>query len=186
MRQLPRDVSKSSIATNFGEGFERGAQTNREKLFRIAQHWLPQIIPKDDNATDDFSEELSDFCLFLYRHLLIAKFCWIIVYLSQSRLCVTISEEWWSNITARIYARDTGLKPMLASVTIHWPTLQFFCFWVLTKTSNLPLFVSFPQPSHSIVQIEESGQLHQVLRHHFLIRKSTLLHILEGPRLRAP
>jgi len=43
-------------------------------LFRIAQHWLLQIIPKDDNATNEFSEELSDFYLFLYQHLLVAEF----------------------------------------------------------------------------------------------------------------
>ena len=29
---LPRDVSKSSITNNLGEGFEHGPQTNREKL----------------------------------------------------------------------------------------------------------------------------------------------------------
>jgi hypothetical protein len=72
---------------------------------------IAQMIPKDDNATNEFSEELSDFCLFLYRHLLVAEFCRIIVYLSQSRLCVAISEE-WSNITARIYPRAAKETPV--------------------------------------------------------------------------
>jgi hypothetical protein len=44
-----------------------------------------------------------------------------------------------------------------------------------------------PGPSSYITKSEQHILLlQQVLRHYFLIRESTLLHALEGPRLRAP
>src|SRR5438309_1717940 len=54
---------------------------------------------------------------------------------------------------------------------------------LVTGTATLPQ----QGPSLSIMESEQHHLLlHQVLRQHFLIRRYTLLHTLEGPRLRAP
>jgi hypothetical protein len=72
-----------------------------------------------------------------------------------------------SSVAARLTASTAG--PVVRSLAAAAATLQ---------QQGLSLYI-MESEQHILL-------LHQVLRHHFLIRKSTLLHTLEGPRLRAP